>query len=264
MLEARRIVPLVALCALALVPAAAGRVGGEGLSPTEMYWLGPYFAGLELTGTTDHPGRTFVYGECELPEGEGGCSPPVQVQNATSCARNPIGLDRLPYEVYPVRGGGLAAGYESTSVDIGTGRQTVTIFTGEHEVVGAAVKEIRLRTQSAPQQLAPPVYPMPVLRELVRVTAVADRFGGIGAIARATDLSPDEVRLRLRMAELLGPDALAGVPAPTMSTATVERLRQLSFRTQSNLPRSAKRLGISVEALRKKIDRVRGLTGYCG
>lgn len=263
MLKGRRIVPLVALCALALISTAAGQVGGDRVGPAQMYWLGPHFAGLELTGTTDHPGRTFIYGECELPEGEGGCSPPVQIQNATSCARNPIGLDRIPYEVYRVRGGGLAAGYESTSVDVGTGRQTVTVFTNEYEVVGAALREIRLRSQPSPERLAPPIYPMPVLRELVRVTAVADRFAGVGEIARATDLSPAEVRLRLRIAELLGPEALAGVPPPTMSTATVERLRQLSFRTQFNLPRSARRLGISVATLRKRVDRVRGLAGFC-
>jgi hypothetical protein len=259
MLKGRRIVLLVALGALALIPAARAQVGGERLGPADLYWLGPYFAGLELTGSDG----SFSYGTCELPEGEGGCSLPVQVQTATSCARNPIGLDRIPYEVYLVRGGGLAAGYESTSVDVGTGGKTVTVFTNEYEVVGAALREVRLRSQPTPQPLAPPVYPLPVLRELVRVTAVADRLAGIAAIARATDLPPAEVRLRLRIAELLGPDALAGVPAPTMSTATVERLRQLAFRTQYKPRRAARRLGISVASLRKKIGRVRGLTGYC-
>ncbi|HYJ20593.1 MAG TPA: hypothetical protein VEW07_01065 [Solirubrobacterales bacterium] len=262
MLRGGRIALLVALCALTLTPLAGGQVGGQ-LSPADRYWLGPYFAGLELTSTDG----SFSYGTCELPEGEGGCPLPVQVQTTTSCARNPIGLDRIPYEVYLVRGGGLAAGYESTAVDVGTGGQTVTVYT-ESEVVGAALREIRPRSQPAPQPapqpLAPPVYPLPVLRELVRVTAVAGRLGGIGAIAKATDLPPDEVRLRLRIAELLGPGALAGVPAPTMSTATVERLRQLAFRTQYNPRKSARRLGISVASLRKKIGRVRGLTGYCG
>jgi hypothetical protein len=259
MLKGRRIVLLVALGGLALVPAARGQGGAERLAPADRYWLGPYFAGLELTGSDG----SFSYGTCELPEGEGGCSLPVQVQTTTSCARNPIGLDRIPYEVYLVRGGGLAAGYESTSVDVGTGGRTVTVFTNEYEVVGAALREIRPRSQAAPQPMAPPVYPMPVLRELVRVTAVADRFAGIGAIARATDLPPAEVSLRLQIAELLGPDALAGVPTPTMSTATVERLRQLAFRTQFNPRRGARRLGISVAALQRKIARVRGLTGYC-
>jgi hypothetical protein len=259
MLKARRIVPLLALCALALTATTAAQAGDERLAPADLYWLGPYFAGLELTGSDG----SISYGTCELPEGEGGCPLPVQVQTVTSCARNPIGLDRIPYEVYLVRGGGLAAGYESGAVDVGTGGRTVTVFASEYEVVGAALREIRLRSQPAPLPLAPPVYPLPVLRELVRVTAVADRLGGIGAIARATDLPPAEVELRLRIAELLGPAALAGVPAPTMSTATVERLRQLAFRSQHNPRKAAKRLGISVASLQKKIGRVRGMTGYC-
>jgi hypothetical protein len=104
---------------------------------------------------------------------------------------------------------------------------------------------------------------MPVLRELKRVTVAKKRVDKIGMIARAVKLPPAEVRLRLRIAELLGPDALAGVPPPRMSTATVERLRQLSFRAQFNPARTAREYGISKAALRTKIDRVRGLAGDC-
>ena len=254
---------MVALCTLLLTASAGGQVGGGNQGPGELYWLGPYFAGMRITGTPDETGSTFVYGDCELPEGEGGCSPPAQVQNASSCARNPIGLDRIPQRVFPLRGGGLAAEYESTAVDVGTGQQTVTVFTNEFELVGAALREIRPQSHPAPQPLAPPVYPLPVLRELKRVTAVADRLGGTKAIARATDLPPAEVRLRLRVAELLGPDALAGVPAPTMSTTTVERLRQLAFRAQHNPARAARQRGMSKASLLAKIRRVRGLTGDC-
>lgn len=259
-----RIALSIALCALLLAPAAGGRVGGGSLRPDEMYWLGPYFAGMRLTATPAETGGTFVYGDCELPEGEGGCSPPVQVQNSTACSRNPIGLDVLPYKVYPLRGGGLAAAYEPTRIEVGTGRQTVVLFSNEYEVVGAALSELRRRSESTPQPLAPPVYPMPVLRELKRVTAVAGRFRSARAIAKATDLSPDEVRLRLRIAELLGPDALAGVLPPTMSIATVERLRQLAFDVQEEgLARAARRHGMSVEELKRKVRRVRGLVAAC-
>ena len=259
MLRSRWIALSIALCSLLLAPSAGGRVAAEIPSPAETYWLGPYFAGLEMTGTTG----TVAYGNCELPEGEGGCAPPAQVQNSSSCARNPIGLDRIPQEVFLLRGGGLATVNESTAVDIGTGDQTVTVYTSEPELMGAALRELHTRAQSAPAPLAPPVYPLPVLRELKRVTAVAGRLGGVGAIARATDLSPAEVELRLRIAELLGPEALTGVPAPTMSTDTVERLRQLAFRSQFHPVRAARRLGISVASLRTKLSRVRGLTGKC-
>lgn len=263
MTRACRIALLVALCGLLLVPAAGGQAGAGPWDRGEHWWLGPYFAGMEMEATPAETRGTFIYGDCELPEGEGGCSPPVQVQTASSCTRNPIGLDRLPYEVYLLRGGGLAAAYESTAVDVGTGRQTVTVFANEYEIIGAALRDMHSRSQPGPQPLAPPVYPMPVLRELKRVTAVADRFDGIRAIARATDLAPAEVRLRLRIAELLGPDALAGVPPPTMSIATVERLRQLSFSAQYDLAGTAREEGISVASLRKKIRRVRGLAADC-
>lgn len=260
MLRGCRVALLVALCALLLTASAGGQAIAGSQAPGDLYWLGPYFAGLRLNSTSDK--TFFPYGDCEPPPGEGGCSVPVQVQNATSCERNPIGLDSLPQQVFLLRGGGLAAAYGSTDIDVGTGSRTVSVF-ADYELVGAALRDVHLQSQSAPQPLAPPVYPLPVLRELKRVTAVEGRFDGINAIARATELTPAEVRLRLRIAELLGPDALAGVPVPTMSIATVERLRQLAFRAQFNLPRAAREYGISVASLRAKIRRVRGLAGDC-
>lgn len=266
MLRIFRIALVLALCALVVAPSAGGQHETEHIEPADLYWLGPYFAGLEWTGLTEPrlpTDRTFSYGDCELPEGEGGCSVPVQVQNFTSCARNPIGLDSTPYEVYLVRGGGIAAAYGSTAIDVGAGHQTVTVFTNEVEVMGAALREIRPYSHSLPQPLAPPVYPMPVLRELKRVTVAEKRYGSIAAIAEGTGLSPAKVRVRLRIAELLGPNALAGVPPPTMSTATVRRLRQLSFNAEYDASQTAKNHGMSVAELRRKVRRVEGLAGSC-
>ncbi|HYH53663.1 MAG TPA: hypothetical protein VD761_06000 [Solirubrobacterales bacterium] len=266
MLRVGRVTLLGALAVLLLATSIGAGAGAAspGSGSGEMWWLGPYFAGMRVTHAPDDPwDNHYAYGDCELPEGEGGCSPPAQVQTWSSCTRNPIGLDRLPYEVYLLRGGGLAAAYEPTAVDVGTGHQTVTLFTNEFALVGVALREIRLPSQPTPGPLAPPVYPMPVLRELKRVTAVEDRYDSTREIAEATELAPVEVRLRLRIAELLGPEALAGVPAPTMSIATVERLRQLSFKAQYDPSRTARELGISVASLKKKVRRVRGLAGNC-
>jgi hypothetical protein len=267
--RAGRTVPLVALGAALLLFAGGGSAGAGTPEPSDQYWLGPYFGGLRLTYSDRSPGlgtedsdTSFGYGDCEPPPDEGGCSIPAQVQNSSSCARNPLAIDRLPYRVYLVRGGGLAAEYERSGVDIGTGDRTITLYT-EFELMGAALREVRPQTDTEPQPLVPPVYPMPVLRELKRVTVRADRGEGIETIARETGLRDYEVEFRLQVAELLGPDALANVPPPKMSIATVERLRQLAFRTQFNLDRGARRLGISKAELRKKIDRVRGLTGVC-
>jgi hypothetical protein len=262
--RAGQIAFLAALLAVLLVSSAGGRSGGEGRASRDPYWLGPYFAGMRVTGEESYTGATIFYGDCEFPKGEGGCSLPAQVQTTTSCARNPIAIDRLPYRVYPLRGGGLAVSYEATAVDVGTGNRTVTVYTNELELMSAALREVRRRSQPSPQPLPPPVYPMTVLRELKRVTAAADRLDGVKAIAGATELSPDEVRVRLRIADLLGPKALAGVPVPTMSTATVERLRQLAFAADElGLAETARKHHLTKAELRAKIRRVRGLTGYC-
>jgi hypothetical protein len=253
---------LVALCALALAAPAGGQESGGGrLSKSEMYWLGPYFAGLRVTGTSY---QSFTYGECEPPEGEGGCQLPVRVGNATSCTRNPIGSNGLVRDVFLVRGGGLGVAYAPGAVDVGTGRQTMSVRASEPEVLGAALREVRRQSEAGPEPLAPPVYPLPVLRELKRVTVAAERLDGVAAIAKATELPEGEVELRLRIAELLGPDALADVPAPTISIDTVERWRQLAFGVQThNLAHTAERHKMSVASLRKKIRQVRGLAGGC-
>jgi hypothetical protein len=265
MLRGSRIVFLVMACALVLAPSAGGRAADTDGTPAEQYWLGAYFAGMRLTHISESagsPDKSFSYGDCEFPQGEGGCSVPAQVQNSSSCARNPIGLDRLPFEVYLVRGGGLAAVYESTGIDVGTGGRTVTVY-ADYELMGAALREVRPEGDPDPQPLAPPVYPTPVLRELKRVTVAARRFDEVGEIAKAIHLPAAEVRLRLRIAELLGPDALVGVRPPTMSTETVERLRQVAFRAQYDPARYARRHGISKASLEKKLNKVRGLTGDC-
>jgi hypothetical protein len=269
MLAGRRIALLTGVCAMLLAACAGGLAGAAEDAAPEQYWLGPYFAGLRLTHTGKSPGldpaptdKAFSYGDCELPEGEGGCSVPVDIQNVSSCARNPMGLDRLPQKVFALRGGGLAVQYESTAVDVGIGDRTVTVY-AEYELMGAALRELRPVGQEEPQALAPPTYPMPVLRELKRVTAVRDRFKRIDRIARATGLRPEEVTVRLQIADLLGPDALADVPPPTMSVAAVERLRQIAFRAQFNPARYARENKISKAALERKLRRVRGLTGAC-
>jgi hypothetical protein len=264
MRRSRQIAFLAAPLAVLLVSSAGGQGSGGEPASRNPYWLGPYFAGMRVTGEGSYTGTTILYGDCELPEGEGGCSPPAQVQTTTSCARNPIAIDKLPYRVFRLRGGGLAVAYEATAVDIGTGNRTVTVYTNELELMSAALREVRRRSQPSPQPLPPPVYPMTVLSELKRVTAAAERLREVKAIARAIDLSPAEVRVRLRIADLLGPKALAGVPVPTMSTATVERLRQLAFDARElGFAGTARKHRLTKAELRTKIRRVRGLVGYC-
>ena len=256
-----RIALLVALCALALAAPASGSQENGRLGDSEIFWLGPYFAGLRLTDTNR---QVFAYGDCKPPEGEGGCQLPVRVGNATTCTRNPIGSNGVVRDVFLARGGGLAVEYAAGAIDVGTGRQTVSVRVSEPEVLGAALREVHRRSETGPAPLAPPVYPLPVLRELKRVTVAAERFDGVAAIAKATGLTAYEVELRMRIAELLGPDLLADVPAPTISVATVEHWRQLAFGVQTHdLAHTAERHKMSVASLRRKIRQVRGLAGDC-
>ncbi|HEU4461151.1 MAG TPA: hypothetical protein VFR75_01025 [Solirubrobacterales bacterium] len=264
MLKSARPALLLALGAVVLATAGGGTAGAAQPAPKDPFWLGPYFAGLRWEPERVDPFRDrFIYGECVLPEGEGGCGWPLEVQNSSSCAYNPLRIDRVPNRLFLLRGGGLAAEYEPTRVAVGTGLQTTIVLPEEFELIGAALRELRRRSESAPQPLAPPVYPLPLLRELKRVTVAAARVSGIPAIARETGLPTKEVRLRLQVAELLGPEALAEVPAPKMSTATVERLERLAFYAQYKPAKLARRLGISLASLKRKISRVRGLAGPC-
>jgi hypothetical protein len=242
-----RIALLVAFCALALAAPASGSQENGRLSDSEVFWLGPYFAGLRLTDTNR---QAFAYGDCKPPEGEGGCQLPVRVGNATTCTRNPIGSNGVVRDVFLARGGGLAVEYAAGAIDVGTGRQTVSVRVSEPEVLGAALREVHRRSETGPAPLALPVYPLPVLRELKRVTVAAERFDGVAAIAKATGLT--------------GPDLLADVPAPTISVATVEHWRQLAFGVQTHdLAHTAERHKMSVASLRRKIRQVRGLAGNC-
>lgn len=254
---------LATLGALAIAGPASGQDSPRNPAAQDPYWLGPYFAGLELTEERFESGAEFVYGECQL-IGESTCSRPARIETATTCAANPI-ADESPFSpVALFRGGGLMTrDLEVGRVSVSTGNRTFTIDTAEIELVSAALREARRRSQPSPEALAPPVYPITVLSELKRVTAAAERLHDARAIAKATELTPDLVRYRLRVAELLGPEALADVPLPKLSTARVRRLIQIAVNFRSRPERTAEKRGKTVAQLRKMLRPVRGLTGFC-
>lgn len=256
-----RMVLLAALGAIVLAASASGQGAGQRPVSADPFWLGPFFAGLRVSEERDDPVPETVYGDCKLPEGEGGCSFPARIETSTTCALNPIAHETAFAPVSLLRGGGLRT--EDGWVYVGTGNRTFTVETREPELMSAALREARRRSQAAPEPLPPPVYPTTVLRELKRVTAAAKRLRGVKAIAGETELSPEQVRYRLRIAELLGPEALAGVPVPTMSVARVERLIQLAVLVRLYPARTAEKNEMTVAELRKLVSRVRGLTGFC-
>jgi hypothetical protein len=266
MIWARRIVLMAALGASALLPVASadGQTADQKRASVDPYWLGPSFAGLQVTEERDETDPEIIYGDCKLPEGEGGCSWPAVIQTSTTCALNPIAYGAVTSSVSLLRGGGLVTRNDEIGrVYVSTGNRTFTLQTREPALMATALNEARRRSQPAPEPLPPPIFPTTVLRELKRVTAAAERLLGVKAIARATELTPDEVRFRLRIAEVLGPEALAGVPVPTMSTARVKRLIELAVNLRTYPTRTAEKNGMTVAELRKLVSHVRGLTGFC-
>jgi hypothetical protein len=258
---AGRIVLFAVLGAMLFAALASGQSVDQRPASVDPYWLGPYFAGLAVTEEHDAPVAEVIYGDCKPPEGEGGCSWPARIETSTTCAHNPIAHETYFAPVSLVRGGGLVT--EDEWVYVNTGHRTFTVDTSEPELMSAALREARRRSQPAPEPLPPPVYPTTVLRELKRVTVVAGRLRGVKAIARETELDPEQVRYRLRVAELLGREALAGVPVPTMSTARVKRLVQLAGLLRGHPTRTAEKNEVTVAELRKLVSRVHGLTGFC-
>ncbi len=166
-----------------------------------------------------------------------------------------------PTRIHVLPGGAIAATYGGSSVDVGIGRHTVTVFAAR---ALEAVRELRRRgAASPPARYPPPVYPKAALRELKRVLVARKRFHTIRSLSRVTGVPPRATRARLRLARLLE-GVLAGVRAPTRSPAAVERDRQIAFeaRELGEAP-TARERGISRAELRNAIRRVRGLVGYC-
>jgi hypothetical protein len=228
---------------------------------TAPFWLGPSFAGHKLVAHTESD--VFVYGNCKIPEDqdEGGCSPPLQLQDRTTCERNVVALDVVPRRVYRVRGAAIAADYEPGEIDVGAGHTTTTIFANSDRFAHRAMVAMRRRGQRRARSLAAPVYPIAVLKELKRVAVAARTPESAEEIGRYLGLGPGAVRARLRVARLLPLGALAHVPVPKRSWAQVQHDRQIAFAARTH--EAQKRFGLTRAQVRAAVKRVRGLTGVC-
>jgi hypothetical protein len=222
------------------------------------FWLGPSFAGYPLVAH-DETG-TFVYGDCQATSDQG-CSPPLQVQDRTTCERNPVALDVVPRRAYRLRGHGIAAVYTRGAIDAAAGHTTTTAFAKSDQLAYRAARALRRRGQARPRQLPAPVYPPAVLGELKRVVAASRTPESAEEIGRFLGLGPGHVRTRLRLARLLPPGTLRDVPVPKRSWAQVEHDRQIAFAAQAH--QAQQRFGLTRKQVRRAVKRVRGLTGTC-
>jgi hypothetical protein len=126
-----------------------------------LYYLGESFRGLPLTFAGLGPGSgtglrrswSFIYGDCTPPAGsDGGCAPPLEVQNWSICTRFPALYPGPTPNTSPMHGAEtLPAG---GGLDVYTGETTVVIFGQEGS---AAVESLtRLEDETVPGELPAP------------------------------------------------------------------------------------------------------------
>ena len=113
---------MAALGAMLFAMSASGQSADQKRASADPYWLGPFFAGLR--GVEERDRTEFIYGDCKLPEGEGGCSWPARIKTSTTCALNPIAHETPFAPVSLLRGGGLRT--EDEWVYVGSGYRTPT------------------------------------------------------------------------------------------------------------------------------------------
>jgi hypothetical protein len=227
----------------------------------DRWWLGWEFEGLPLTYSDQ---GHFVYGDCDPGPGEGGCAPPLEVQNRSACDRNPVAIDIAPRVLHRLRGGGVVALYGGAAADVMTGRSSITIYAYTKAQVKRAVIALRRRREHTPRRMAPPHLPLPVLMELKRVVAAADGEKSVRGISRNTGVARAQVRGRLRLARLLGKRALRDVAVPTLPWRTIKKYRQAAFSAEAiGEAETARNYGVSRPELRRMIRRVPGLAGGC-
>jgi hypothetical protein len=163
---------------LALVASGcAAAVAAPSLSDAEKFRAFPvYYPGEEVAGLpleevvkrgveeTRAQVWSFHYGTCELPEGEGGCSTPLQIQSQSTCRRwaTAGSLGSTP-RTYPFKGarasGGIDHRIEISPMEVFTGRATVVIFGDEKAVVKAAARALRKVGASEAQRRLPAPVP---------------------------------------------------------------------------------------------------------
>ena len=110
--------------------------GAQEFKQYRLFSVGSSFEGLPLVAAPDadggpasgSPGVDFIYGTCEPPDGEGGCSPPLTVQIHRACDRPPVEAMGGGYRKLTLRGVPAALVDGDPRVELQTGEVTVVLF----------------------------------------------------------------------------------------------------------------------------------------
>jgi hypothetical protein len=162
----------LALCGCAAAAAETSLSDAEDFDAFRLYYAGEEAADLRLEnvlGGEDQAdplagGWTFVYGTCDPPEGEGGCAPPIEVQNFSVCKRYAVTITR-GYKLYDFRGAKARGGYEAhgfpevSPMEIFTGRTTIVIWGYATSTIKAVARQLRQVGAGQPQLRLPPPVP---------------------------------------------------------------------------------------------------------
>jgi hypothetical protein len=165
-----RVACLSLLCGFILCGAAAAEAPSlsevEEFDAYRVYYAGEEVAGLPLEELLGEEWQkversvswSFIYGSCTPPMDEGGCAPPLEIQNYSTCRRWFSALHRKR-RLYDLRGAKATGGggrYELSPMEIFTGRTTVVIFGNQQNVIKSAARQLRHVRQGEPQSLLPP------------------------------------------------------------------------------------------------------------
>jgi hypothetical protein len=233
-------------------------------SPYRLYWVGPSFEGLPLTGVTRDPSlASFIYGTCKPTGGDGGCEPPLEIQVASICDRNALVLDVRPRARFVARG--------ATVLDYGEG--TVEVAVGASDVVVAtrtdrarrALTALRPVVASRPtSRLAPARYPRYYLAQLRRVSNVYARTRSVRAARDQLRISQSAARFELALAHDVGQERLARGSRTTQRLDDVKRDRlAATLAAEEGARQAARASGITQAELLRRAAEGRALRSGC-
>jgi hypothetical protein len=105
---------------------------------------------------------SYIYGSCEIPEGQTGCEPPLEIQSFPACQRSYADYSfegkPLPYRELPGIDGAQVveiAFQIDQRIEVYTGSSTIVIFASNPAVVEAALESLRSQMPGEPPARRP-------------------------------------------------------------------------------------------------------------
>lgn len=138
----------------------------------ETYSVGPSINGLPLTYTERRCGGgpvaarvnylSYIYGDCSIPPGEGGCRPPLEIQTWPACqrflAKYSFRSKPLPHRFLSTGEGAEVVEFSfaaGSRIEVYTKASTVAIFAADRDRAVEAVDMLRQEERQKPPAISP-------------------------------------------------------------------------------------------------------------